>query len=34
MYTELNELTTDFVSAKRGNQIGRVPRAYLEPLDD
>ncbi|KAK8402929.1 hypothetical protein O3P69_000892 [Scylla paramamosain] len=34
LYTELQGQTTDFVTAKRGNQTGRVPRAYIEPLDD
>lgn len=33
-YTELQGQTTDFVTAKRGTQTGRVPRAYIEPLDD
>ncbi|XP_071546020.1 endophilin-B1 isoform X2 [Panulirus ornatus] len=33
-YREKDGQSSDFVIAKRGNQTGRVPSAYLEPLDD
>ncbi|XP_045623103.1 endophilin-B1 isoform X3 [Procambarus clarkii] len=34
MYCEHDRQSPDFVVAKRGSQTGRVPGAYLEPLDD
>ncbi|XP_069961054.1 endophilin-B1 isoform X1 [Cherax quadricarinatus] len=33
-YCEKGGQSSDFVMAKRDNQTGRVPGAYLEPLDD
>lgn len=34
MYSSKDGELADFVMAKRGTQTGRVPSAYLEPMDD